>query len=229
MKQFCMYFLFFSVILIILHIFHITHVIDVTYAINANNVYEKFNNNDYRKLKDEIDEQSVIQSPWMCTPVYIKGDERMEQKYTIARKDILGRPQCARFKTEDKCTLFDDADKCNISMVNSEIIAPYTCKSGDAESSTDICKQLMHTVFQCRQNNENEFLALRKNQDDNIECLGRNPDSCSKFQTALACNKGLQEIKNDRYLECGRMMQELYGNNGYSNPNSYCFKYKDIM
>lgn len=216
MNVFCMYFLIFFILLVLLHIS------------NVSNIREKFANN-VSQMKDAVNEQSVIQSPWMCSPVYVQNADRLEQKYVIARKDMGGRSQCARFDVDSKCTVFDDLDKCNISMVNSDVIAPYTCKPEDATSSIDICKQLKHNTFQCRQTNENEYIGVRKNENDIIECLGRSPQSCAKFQDALACNKGLQEIKNDRYLQCGRMMYELYGHNGYSDPDNYCAKLDNIL
>jgi hypothetical protein len=176
-----------------------------------------------------VEDLTVLQSPWVCTPIYVKVGDELQYKYVIGRKDLQGRAQCGRFKQDDKCAIFDTQDKCKISMINSEVIAPYSCKPEDSQSSLDTCKQLQHGLFQCRKTSENEYIGVRKNEVDNIECLGRSPQTCAKFPTALACNKGIEEIKNDRYLECGRMMYELYGTTGYSDPESYCAKFRDVV
>lgn len=196
-------------------------------------VHEKFETTQSPAISD----LTTTSTPWTCHKIQNWDTYNYEDGYVIARKDVQGRPQCVRMTSDpnnimdhtQQCSIFNSANTCDLARLSIDALQPYSCPSEAMVKNTDTCTQLKRNIWQCRSVKDGKFNALRKNADNDIECLGNTFDTCMDFNSLVECTLNVQNVKNDRYLKCGEMMWLLFGKDGYSDPEHYCSKYRNIV
>lgn len=186
--------------------------------------------------KDNNRVPTSVATPWACHQIQNWGPTNYTDAYVVARKTADSMPQCWKIdesKTEhtNTCSIYNDKDECKLALMTSEKTPISSCSKDVCHKNRHTCNHLSKTVWQCHlvDKNKNVYHALRKNEDKNIECLGHSRDTCIPFTSLMSCMETIPMIQNTKHMACGRMMYELTGTDGYSDPDHYCAKFKDVV
>lgn len=184
-------------------------------------------------------QRPIVNTKWTCEKIQHYGEHEVKDAYVIARKNTSGLADCAKLDntpTEHtgKCSVYVDKDACQMSLATADVLYPSRCTAEESRDGDDhsTCTQLKKQIWQCRAIPKDDgiiYYALRKNKLNDIECLGNNFDSCIPFENVLTCVSNIKDVQNNKYLQCGEMMANLYGTSGYTTPTHYCAVYKDIV
>jgi hypothetical protein len=187
-------------------------------------------------LQNTTLQRPLVNTEWSCEKIQHWNTTNYKDGYVIARKNKSGLAECVKLDNSTlehtgKCSVYTDKNACQMTLATADVLTPSTCTASESIDENNTCTQLKKNIWQCRAIPKDDgfiYYALRKNNKNDIECLGNSFDSCVPFQNILTCVNNIKNIQNEKHLQCGEMMYNLFGKDGYTDPTHYCSVYKDI-